>query len=95
MTESLLCIGGPFDGQRHESTVDGSQTLVKYVRLKVEWDGRFDPLPQTQSTERAIYTRQTIYLGSREDRADFWLHESLSLRAGFERLLDRYTGDSE
>ncbi len=83
MTESLLCIGGPFDGQRHENSIEGSQTLVKHV-AKAEKN----VMPWF---ERAIYTRESIHFHG-EDSEYFWLHESLSPRDAFRRLLDRYKG---
>ncbi len=92
MTESLLCIGGPFDGQRHENSIDGSQTLVKYVRASVIWPVGEEPVP-LNGADRAIYSREYISFG--DERVDFWLHESLSPRDAFRRLLDRYKGDAK
>jgi len=30
MTDTLLCIGGPCDGKRHESKIENSQTLILF-----------------------------------------------------------------
>jgi|GEM_PF-6147312 len=95
MTDTLLCIGGPCDGKRPATVVDGSQTLILYVRPKMPFPPRLGEIvPDTVCEARAIYSREAIHFGGGVS-VDLWVHESLSPRDALLRLIERYKGDAK
>ena len=97
MTDTLLCIGGPCDGQRYTAAIEDSQTLILYVRPKVPFPPRIgapfeEPAPET--VIRAIYSRQAIHFGGGAS-VDFWVHESLSAQQALMKIMGCYKGDAE
>jgi hypothetical protein len=95
MTDTLLCIGGPYDGRRHTPNIDGSQTLILHVRPALRTaDGLQQPVEEKTIISRAIYSRESIYFNLGV-KVDFWVHENISVVNALHRLIERYKGDAE
>ena len=88
---SLICIGGPRDGQRAVSTVDVLEISFP-VGMTQPLGGASYGVPQVKvSTSIAVYRRQTI---SGEAKAfHFWLWQHTTVDEALFYLLKRYAGE--
>lgn len=78
MTEDLLCIGGPLDGQFFLTEISCERVVIDY---------KSGP----ENTRRhTSYYRNFLCFGDSQNRVDFLVHESLSLKDAVIQLLKSY-----
>lgn len=82
---TLVCVGGPADGQRH-AILYGQSVIILIQNQELHPVGQ--PLSVSAPMVKGVYLRERIAVG--DDLVEYLRHENITPKQSVEMLLERY-----